>query len=47
MTDFISINEAAERLGKKPGDVTRLIDSGQVRAVVLVDADSVREQQES
>lgn len=43
---LISISEAATRLGQKPGDVVRLIDEGEVRSVVLVDADSLPNVQE-
>lgn len=46
MPDLVSINEAAERLGCKPMEVQRRIDSGTLRHVVLVDADSLTEHQE-
>lgn len=46
MADFISIDEAAERIEAKPGDVHRLLDAGELRQVVLVDADSLAEYQE-
>lgn len=44
--DLITISEAADRLGVKPFAVQALIDTGQLRHVVLVDATSVAEQQE-
>lgn len=47
MPELITINEAAERLARKPFDVIRLIDAGLIRHVVLVDASSLNECQES
>lgn len=47
MPELITINEAAQRLGRKPFDVVRLIDAGLIRQVVLVDASSLDECQES
>ena len=46
MSELISIAEAAARLGVKPFAVQALIDTGDLRHVVLVDATSVAEQQE-
>jgi hypothetical protein len=47
MTDLITINEAAARLGSgtKPFDVIRLIEAGDLAHVVLVDADSLNDQE--
>ena len=47
MPELISISEAAARIGVKPWDVQRLIDDGALRQVVLVDASSLAEYQES
>lgn len=47
MPELISISEAASRLDVEPWDVVRLIDAGLLRRVVLVDAASLREHQES
>lgn len=44
MPELITINEAAVRLDKSPGEVSRLIDRGVLRHVVLVDASSIEEQ---
>ena len=41
--NLITIAEAADRLGVKPGDVWSLITSGQIRTVQLVDATSLPE----
>lgn len=38
---FLSIHEAAERLGVKPWDVVRLIRSGDLVSVELVDVESL------
>lgn len=46
MSDLISISEAADRLGTKPWEVIRLVESGRVRQVVLIDATSLAEYQE-
>lgn len=43
MTNLISISEAANQLGRKPWEVQRLIDAGDLRTAVLVDATSVAE----
>lgn len=39
----ISISEAAARLGRKPWEIVRLIDTGLLKQVVLVDEASVAE----
>jgi hypothetical protein len=41
--NLITIAEAADRLGVKPGDVWQLISTGEVRTVQLVDATSLPE----
>lgn len=46
MSQLISISEAADSLGVKPAEVSRLVDQGHLRAVVLVDASSVAEAKE-
>lgn len=43
----ISISEAATRLGRKPWEVVRLIDTGLLKQVVLVDEASVAELEKS
>lgn len=46
MAQFITIQEAADRLAVKPWQVVRLIALGALKQVVYVDADSVTEFQE-
>lgn len=43
MNNLISISEAAERIGRKPWDVVRLIEAGVLRHSVLVDESSLAE----
>jgi hypothetical protein len=38
---YISVNEAAARLGTTPGEVRRLAEAAQLGYVVLIAADSV------
>lgn len=38
---YITVNEAAARLGTTPGEVRRLADAARLEHVVLVRADSV------
>lgn len=47
MSNLISISEAAERIGRKPFDVVRLIDAGLLRHAVLVDESSLADLEES
>ena len=43
---YISINDAATNLGKKPQEIVRLAESGHLRSVYLIDAASVRQYQQ-
>lgn len=47
MPNLITIDEAAARIGGRPWDIVRLIEAGAVATATLVDADSLREHQES
>lgn len=47
MSDLVSINEAATRLGVTPMEVQRRIDSGDLAHVVLVDVASLTAPQEN
>lgn len=38
---YLTIEQAAKRLGLKPWDVVRLINSGELRTVTLIDASSL------
>lgn len=46
MSEPISISEAAVRLERKPWEVVRLLEAGELRHVVLVDPESLTEYQE-
>lgn len=43
MSQNITISDAANRLGRKPWEIVRLIDAGLLRHTVLVDEASVAE----
>lgn len=43
---YLTIADAADTLGVKPWDVVRLIAADQLRAVQLVDSESLRRHQE-
>lgn len=38
---YITVAEAADRLGVKPGDVLRLVNAGQLKSRILVDTASI------
>lgn len=40
-TDYITVTAAADRLGVKPWDVMRLVETGVVQALVLIDVASL------
>ena len=40
-TDYITVTDAADRLGVKPWDVMRLVETGVVQSLVLIDAASL------
>lgn len=43
MSKNITISDAANRLGRKPWEIVRLIEAGQLRSSVYVDEASVAE----
>lgn len=43
MSRNITISDAASRLGRKPWEIVRLVDSGLLRQVVLIDEASIVE----
>ena len=40
-TEYLSVTEAAEKLGVKPWEVIRLTEAGRIDSVVLVNAESL------
>lgn len=44
---FITVNDAANRLGVKPWDVRRMVDDGEVRSLLLVELASLPNTQET